>query len=136
MHVGAITCFYYTECKIKVVGDRPKVDLLQFLIDNNVQISFSTTCRECGYDYHKVPNGYYHDCKTQELHKIIFPWDIQKEAEKKADELLANLIPQTMVVSDEAFDQLTEATNNPPEPKEKLKEAMKAHRNKYGSSIK
>lgn len=57
----------------------------------DVEISFSTTCRECGIEYAKVPMGYTHDCKTGEFHKIIFPEHMVKAAEAEVEEMMKDL---------------------------------------------
>ena len=73
--------------------DKPKkLDLLQFLIDNNVKISFSNTCRTCGFDYTSIRHDQWHNCKEQRVDDIVFPQSlvdkVRPEAEKLADEVI------------------------------------------------
>lgn len=69
-----------------------KHDLFQFLKDHNVEITFSTTCRDCGYEYNKLNYDEYHDCKLPEgKAKMIFPEKMVAEAQKEVDELFPKL---------------------------------------------
>jgi len=91
----------FSKCDIKlptpntdmVVVPAKKHDLLQFLKDHDVDITFSTTCRDCGYEYNKLSHDEYHDCKLPDgKAKVIFPEHIKIEAEKYIDELMPKLL--------------------------------------------
>ena len=57
----------------------------------------------------------------------IFRTPAQREAAEWAE-----MIPQNIVLSEEAFDQMMKHIENPPPPTEALIKAMKKYRDKYG----
>ena len=90
----------FSKCDIKlptpntdvVVKPTKKLDLFEFLKEHNVEITFSTTCRDCGYSYLELKHDEYHDCKLPEgKAKMVFPEKMVIEAWKEVDEIFLKL---------------------------------------------
>lgn len=87
----------------------------------------------CSSDFLQVKNGSPLNPLEMELVDLFYQKELSRikiiNCEARMDQIrkaleFSNLKKETLIVSEEAFDQLTEAIENPPEPNEKLKEAF------------